>query len=500
VKIRSSSLFLRGISLLSIILAVVLTVFQLIRYSLLRGYYPPDMTIGGVAVGGVDPQTAQQRLLQVYSTPVEIHYVNNVFDLTPNVVGFQLDTESMLAAADLQRTGASFWGGFWDYLWNRRSPAMQIPLVSDLSEERLRAYLKDEISTRYDEPPIPAQPIPGTADFRPGTPGKILDINRAIVLIENALKSPTSRSVLLTSQAATPGRPPLNTLTAFLKQIIDQNNSDGITDVYFLNLQTGEELHFAYGSGQVIPINPDIAFSALSTIKIPIMVTTYIHYNSQLDDTTSQRVTQMISLSNNEASDALMQSMDPNRGPLIVSETMQKLGLNNTFMAGYFYQGAYLLRRFNTPANSRTDANTDPDVYEQTTPRDMGLLLEDLYQCSQTDGGALVAAFPGQINQAACQQMIQYLEQDKVGALIQTGVPDGTVVAHKHGWYYDVTTQEMNPCNDAAIIYSPGGNYILTIYSYRQGGIIFEDPTTHQGAQRMFADISRAVYNYMNLP
>jgi hypothetical protein len=58
----------------------------------------------------------------------------------------------------------------------------------------------------------------------------------------------------------------------------------------------------------------------------------------------------------------------------------------------------------------------------------------------------------------------------------------------------------MNPVNDSALIFSPGGNYILTIYAYRQGGTIFEDPTTHLGAQRMFADISRAVYNYMNLP
>jgi hypothetical protein len=194
-----------------------------------------------------------------------------------------------------------------------------------------------------------------------------------------------------------------------------------------------------------------------------------------------------------------MQAIDQIRGPLVVSETMKKLGLANTFLAGYYFLGAPVLELFTTPANSRTDINTDPDVYSQTTPEDMGLLLEDIYQCSQTGGGALVAAFPGQINQAACGQMIQTLELDKVGALLQTGVPDGTAVAHKHGWVTDLTGV-MHQVSDAALIYTPGGNYVLTVYTYHPIQIIWEDPTTHLGINHMYADISKAVYNYFNLP
>ncbi len=498
-RIRGSTLILRGASLFFVILAVVLTVVQLVRYSLLRGNYPVDMTIAGVAIGGTDPQTSEQRLLQVYSTPVEIHYGNAVIDMSPNVVGFQLDTESMLAAADLQRTGASFWGGFWDFLWNRRSSARQIPLVASYSEERLRAYLRDDISARYDQPPSPAEPRAGTTDFDPGTSGQTLDIDRAVVLIEGALQSPTGRVVNLSSKSATPGRPPLRTLEIFLKSIIDQNQFDGIADVYFLDLQTGEALHFASQSGNDIPVNPDISFGASSTIKIPIMVTTFVNYNSQLDDATSGYLQQMIAQSDNSASDALMQGFDKNLGPLIVTKTMQKLGLGNTFLGGYFYPGAPLLQIFNTPANSRSDVNTDPDIYNQTTPSDMAMLLEDIYQCSQNGGGALMAAFPGQITQAACQKMIQTLTEDKVGALIQTGVPEGTVVAHKHGWVTDLSGV-THTVSDAALIYSPGGSYILTIYVYHPVQIIWEYPDTHLGINHMYADLSRAVYNYMNLP
>lgn len=497
-RLRGSSLLLRGASLLFIILAVILITFQLVRYSLLRADYPPDMTIAGVPVGGTDPQTAEQRLLQVYSTPVELHYGQAVIDLAPNLIGFQLNTESMLAAADLQRTGSSFWTGFWDYLWNRRSAASQIPLVATYSEERLRTYLLNEISSRYDQPAIPAEPIPNSPNYNPGTPGQILDIGRAVTLIEAAMLSPTDRKVVLSSQQAAPGRPTLQQMEVQLKSIIAANGFDGLVDLYFLDLQTAQELHFATQGGQDVSLSPEISFGASSTIKIPILVTAYLHYNSQFDPATSSLLQNMISTSENPYADSIMEGIDKVRGPLVVSETMQKLGLKNTFIGGYFFEGAPVLELFNTPANSRADINTNPDVYTQTTPGDMGMLLEDIYQCSQNGGGALVAAFPGQINQAACQQIIQTLEMDKVGALLQTGVPDGTAVAHKHGWTTDGGA--IHTVSDAAIIYSPGGNYILTVYTYHPIQIIWEDPITHLGINHMYADLSRAVYNYFNLP
>jgi hypothetical protein len=119
----------------------------------------------------------------------------------------------------------------------------------------------------------------------------------------------------------------------------------------------------------------------------------------------------------------------------------------------------------------------------------MGFLLEDIYTCAQVGGGSLVAAFPGQVDQAACQQMIQYLEEDKLGSLIQGSLPEGTIVAHKHGW-----DNFENQFSDAAIVYTPGGNYVLTIYTYDP--VQFEWNVT----SGLFGDLSRAIYNYFNLP
>ena len=48
--------------------------------------------------------------------------------------------------------------------------------------------------------------------------------------------------------------------------------------------------------------------------------------------------------------------------------------------------------------------------------------------------------------------------------------------------------------SDAGIIYTPGGNYILTIYLYHPVQVLFET------ANAMIAQMSKAVYNSYNLP
>jgi beta-lactamase class A len=277
-----------------------------------------------------------------------------------------------------------------------------------------------------------------------------------------------------------------------LKQIIDQRGFDGIVDLYFVDLQTDEKIHFAYQAGQNISITPDIAFTASSTIKIPIMVSVYQYFGGKLNEQTVNLLQSMITESENAAADALMESLDKIRGPLVVSETMQALGLENTFINGYFYPGAGVLKFYNTPANKRTDVNTDPDIYSQTTPADMGMLLEDIYLCAQTGGSSLVAVFPGKIDQAACQQMLQYLEQNKPVMLIKAGVPEGVVIANKYGYVSDINGI-VNNVSDAAIVYTPVGNYVLTIYAYHPIQALWNTVSP------MFVEFSRAIYNYFNL-
>lgn len=495
---RRSIPILRGSSIALLSLALVMVVISLIGYSRQRNNYPSGMTIAGVKVGGVDPPIASQRVLQVYSSPIEVQYGEAVIHIEPSVVGFDLELDTMIAAADLERTGGSFWGGFWNYLWNRDPQPVEVPLSATIEEERLVSYLQNEIAARYDEPPTPAQPIPGTTNFSPGSPGRVLDIERAVRLIEDTLRSPSNRTVVLSFQQSAASRPTMQNLEILLEQNIAVAEYDGVMGVYLLDLQTGQEIHFAVDRGEKISVNPDVAFTASSTIKIPIMVSYFIKYGPEaLNTGAMELIRSAMQTSENALADVLLNELDTNRGPLIVTENMRSIGLENTFLAGFFCNPDFpcpLLEQISTPANLREDVVTDPDLFNQTTPSDAGMLLADIYQCATSGGGALIAAFPDKINSQVCQQMITFLAADNIAVLIEAGVPEGTQVAHKHGWITDTRSGYIQNISDAGIVYTPGGNYVLVIYAYHPVQAVWDPVST------LFAQMSQAVYNFYNIP
>lgn len=484
---------LSWISILLFVLAVVLSVLQLIRYSRIRSSFPIGMVVAGVPVGGLERTQAAERLVQAYGVPVEIHYGDAVIQIKPAVAGFELDLEGMLSAADLQRINQPFWSAFWDYLWNRIPAPSQVPLRAKLSEDRLRAFLEEEVSSRYDRPPAAAVPVAGSTNFSTGEEGTVLDINRAVTLIDDALRSPSARVVNLSYNKVSPPRPSLQNLEILLRQIIDTNGFDGLVELYLLDLQSNQEIHFAYQNKEVLP-QPDVAFTAASTIKIPIMVSVYKNLNEPTPKEANDLIAQMIDRSDNPPADKLMMDfMNENTGPLMTTDDMNSLGLPNTFLAGYFYQGAPLLKRYVTPSNQRTDVFTNPDVYNQTTAAEMGMLMDDIYQCSETGGGTFAAAFPGQITQNECRQMISYLSRNRIGVLIEAGLPEGTQFAHKHGWITDPVDGVIHTIGDVGAAYTPGGNFVLSIFVYHPSQLVFTP------ANLMYADLARAVYNYFNL-
>lgn len=472
---------------------MILIILQLVRYSRIRADLPSGLRIAGVPTGGLDRQQAAERLLEAYMVPVELLYNQAVIHLEPSVIDFQLDLEGMLAAADLQRTQNLFWEGFWDYLWGRSETPTDVPLRASFSEERLKNFLTDEIAKRYDQPPNAASPVVGTVNFQPGTQGNALDIDGSVLLIDNALRTLNRRQVVLPLQRTKPPRPAFQNLRVLLEQTIDLSGFDGIADVYLLDLQTAQETHFARRQGEDLSVEPDIAFTASSIIKIPIMTSVFRRTDENMDPESQRLLGEMVTKSGNETADWLMDRIiDPERAPLEVSSNMEALGLENTYLAGYFSLGSPLLEKFDTPANTRQDINTDPDPYSQTTPTDIAMLLEDIYQCAQTNGGTFNAVFPGEISQAECQTMITLLVNNKLPSLLTAGVPEGTQIAHKHGWVS--TNGIINTIGDAGIIYSPGGNYILVVFLNHPDQLVWEP------ASNLIANLSRAVYNYYNIP
>jgi beta-lactamase class A len=492
VKINiNRTILLRWISIGLISIGVILLVFQLITYSRIREGFPPGTKIAEVPVGGLNQQQAADRITQAFNLPIELKYGQDSILVKPGLVGFSLNIDSMIAAADQQRVNAPFWSSFWDYLWNRIPQASGTPLLSTIEEKRLRMFLMNEIASRYDKVPEVSQPIPGSVNFILGKPGEILDIDHSIPLIENALKSPNQRSVnLVISQESAP-RPSLENLKVLIKQIIDRSKFDGLTEIYILDLKNQKDINFAYENS--VDYKPGIAFTAASTMKIPVLVSIFNNLSEPLPQAVDSLIKQMIEVSNNDATDKLMQTyLDQNIGPLLVTDDMQKLGLENTFLAGYFYDGAPLLRRILTPANIRTDYQTGPDSYNQTTTTDMGMLLDDIYQCAKNGGGTFAAVFPGEITQTECQAMITYLILNTNPALLKPGLPDGVKIAHKHGWIPE-RDGLMHSMIDSGIVFSTGGDYVISVAFYQPTQLIFDI------AVQLASKISTATYNYFNI-
>jgi beta-lactamase class A len=481
----------RWVAIFLLVITMVLLTMQLIIYSRIRNNFPLGLQVGQVPIGGLDYVQAAERIYTVYRSPIEIIYADSAIQIRPAVLGFEPEVEKMLALADNQRVTEPFWEGFWNFLWNQNIEVINIPLNASYDETHIQAYLSAEISIRYDTPATPPKPVPGTTQFSAGIPGTHLDIDRATPQIISALRSPTNRRVNLALDTISTSTPSINDLEVMLKQIIEVSGFDGTVELYLQDMSSNGNIHFAYQTN-LGDLPPDIAFSSWSLVKIPLMVSAFRYMEEPYPQNYLDLMSEMIEQSENTSTDELAMSViDDNLSPLIVTEDMRRLGMENTFWAGHFYSGAPLLQRFETPANQREDVNTGPDVYNQTTAADMGMLLEDLYHCAEQGGGALLAAFQGELSQNECNLMVDYLARNQIGILLQAGVPSGTRVAHKHGWAIE-NDGLVHVFGNAALIYTPGGDYVLTVFAHHPVQAVF-DPINV-----LFAELSKAVYNFYN--
>lgn len=480
------------LAILCFLAAGGVTLAQVTRYNDSLDHFPGGSTIAGIPVGGLDEQAASTRLAQVFSeTPLELRIDGSPVQINPKEAGQQLDIQGMLASAKQEAAAIPYWTGFWNSLWNQPVKAFETPLICSVASDQLHTYLQQQIVTRYSYPPQPAAPIPGDVRFTAGHAGTVLNLDQKETEIASALCSADARVVTLTTTAEDEPAPQLTDLKPMLEALTQVSKYDGVIEVYFQDLKTGQEVNYAFNQGQEIA--PEVAFTGASTIKIPVMISTYKKIEGPLSDDLQQKMGLMIDLSDNNSTDAVMEdALDENLGPLQVTEDMVALGLKNTFLAGFFYQGAPLLQRFETPANQRTDLSTDPDIYNQTTAVDIGRLLAAIQRCSADGNGPLIDTFKGQITQEECQSMTGLLAKNRKGTLLEAGLPEGTNIAHKYGWVLDTTDGLLHNASDAAIISTPGGDFILTVYLYHPIQLPWDD------AQRLVARLATAVNNFYN--
>jgi beta-lactamase class A len=456
-------------------MAVLFLAWQYRGFCIANRALPAGMTMAGLSVEGMTREQALNALEVAFATPVEVAYREQRLSLPPESAGLHYDVEETAAHLDKALNAREGLNGFIAHVLRRSLPPVDVQVAVNYSPERLDSFLT-RVAEQYDQLPKEMIPLPTSLTFRPGQPGSELNVEASRARLDAALVSAADRKVeLVVGVTEAPPRD-IDVLRQSLQSLLD-GHAGLIAGIFIKDLQTGDELG----------IDADVAYTGLSVLKIAVLEETY----RALDLPLTPEITDWVSDTMGESSSNLEANLllrdvigsgDGYQGVENLTTSMNHLGLVNTFMSAPYDEEIPLT--VVTLANSRTDITTDPDPYMQTTPLDIGLLLEMIYQCSQ-GSGALMVAYPGAFTASECHQMIEWMSTSHINSLIEAGVPVGTQVAHKRGFTGDTHA-------DASLVFSPGGDFVLVVYLYRSQWLEWDESAP------LIADIATVTYNYFN--
>jgi beta-lactamase class A len=234
---------------------------------------------------------------------------------------------------------------------------------------------------------------------------------------------------------------------------------EGIAGIYLYDMQ----------SGQTVTLNADTVFSAASIMKVAILLHAYTQLDT-IDADLQANIDKMIIESDNlAANDVLAASVsgqgtdDALDGVIAMSDMLEQLGFAHTYMnmpyEGYDYLvGLRGIAIEYGPEREGPPPFTASDPLLRTTPAEISRLFLLIEECRQ-GSGILLEQFE-LLSADRCQEILDLLARNADNERIVAGIPPDVRVEHKSGWVQDMHA-------DAAIVRSPGGDYLLTIYLWR---------------------------------
>ena len=455
-----------------LVIAGVLLAPSYLRYRQTRGAVPPGVRVGGLDFGGATEESVTEAFTRLLAEPVAVYYADQRILLRPQMLGFQVDVPAMLAEAQAHETTGHLLRLWVGEALHQPPPPVDVPMRYKLDRDRLDSWLAD-IAARFDRSPSPARALSVASGIAPGKPGWQLDLPASRLRVVTALTDPHTRTANLVVRETTP--PPMD--MKLLAELLQERSAQfpGVVGIALHHIPTGQEL----------TINGDVAYSGMGTMKLVILEELFRKLSASPDPQTSALISETVSMAGTRSANellALIGDGDAAAGVTAFNASMRKLGLKSTFMAAPYDQAG---PRVTTPANSRTDVNTQPDPNMQTTPREINMILQMLVECEQ-GGGTLLAAYSGQLTQAECQKILEYLKLNEITALILSGLPQGTRAVHRHGYTSDTE-------GDVAVIWGPTGPYVLSIFLYKPSWLEWDFASETMG------DLSRIVWSYFTL-
>lgn len=262
---------------------------------------------------------------------------------------------------------------------------------------------------------------------------------------------------VITEPIPTEPPPKENSLLALQEELqVQLETFEGDWAIYVENLSNND----------AIEINNQKMISA-SLIKLFVMgdVFAEMKQGTILQEQVTTKLHQMITVSDNEATNDLVGILGGGTYTDMEGEAFQK-GMKhlNSYSQSLGFSDTELQRDLK---NSRSK----PIVQQNyTSVVDCGKFLSALYRKEL-------------VSEEADTQMLELLKQQTRTGKIPQGLPEGTVCANKTG---ELSTAE----NDAAVVFSPGGDYVICVIS--------NNVSDTAAAREHIVELSRSVYEYFN--
>ncbi|MCY3832552.1 MAG: serine hydrolase [Chloroflexi bacterium] len=244
-------------------------------------------------------------------------------------------------------------------------------------------------------------------------------------------------------------------------------------------------------SGAAFTFGDDYAFSGTSLNKIAILAKLYETLGAPPSIETATDILNTMICSENAATNRLLALIGGGNsyyGAEAVTAFLRRLGLTRTFLTAPFTTIGTREpppHPLQLPQTEADQVKAEPDLSNQLTVVEIGALLANLYYCAYGGGGALTETFGAAIEGRECRQMLHVMSNNTVDALLKSGVPADTRVAHKHGWIPDSH-------GNAALFFTPGGDYVVAMMLFQPVWLNFQESLP------LFAEVSRRVYNHFN--
>jgi len=451
------------------IIVAVLVIGSIVSFLTTRDRLPNGATVGDVDISGLTVTDAITRTNRILLSPVALRYQSSILQLDPATLDYQINNIVLKLQLDKILSAQRGFDKLPDFVL-RRTSETRIEVPYQYSQEKLSAYLGGIASDNDREAKAP-KPDANGLQLSAGQDGILLNQEESQRLLLKALASSSARFVDLPVDVIPFGSSTIKSLGDLIRTRLAKFTA-GVAGVYVKDLRNGQEFS----------LNGDVAFSAPGWLKVALALESIrVSTQTGVPPSVVPMLTDGSSAKSNETLAAIGQG-DGQAGVNQLNQTLKRMGLVNTFLAQPYDQTSTPPTVF-TPANMRTDVKTSPDPLAQTTPSEIGLMLEMLEQC-HNNTGALPLAFGKDFNAAKCDLVLNAVGQNNARILIAAGSP-GAALFRRQSW-------DANNHGDAALVRSTGGVYVLVVVLHGNDALNWGETSL------IISDIARAAYGYFN--